>query len=363
MKKLTIIILAVMVIGTLMLSSCSSSVPQTTTAPQTSYSQAPWTANPPVTSTTTASATTTHPPMTTTTAPAPWTTNPAVTIPPSLSRQPQRQAPGKRQTPSPTGTIGLSTGGAKDVSNFRENILNNYLPLPTDVTYEGLFYDYFFDTGALEPATKLYSPSYTSAVTRDPLSHQTDYYLSVGLNSGLKAADFQRKKLNLVIVLDDSGSMNSQYNQYYYDGQGNQIDAYAEEGVNRPSKMQTADEAVVSILDQLNNNDRVAMVTFNSNAYLNKPMGAVNGANMSDLKNRVLNINAGGSTNLAAGIQTGTQQFNGYYEINNYDYENRMIVLTDAEPNTGDFSGGGVIQFIGEQRCQPDLYHLHRYRR
>ena len=79
--------------------------------------------------------------------------------------------------------------------------------MPTDVTYEGLFYDYYFDTGAIEPTNKLYSPSYSSAVTRDPLSHQTEYYLSVGLNSGLKESDFQRKKLNLTIVLDDSGSM------------------------------------------------------------------------------------------------------------------------------------------------------------
>ena len=84
------------------------------------------------------------------------------------------------------GTIGLAAGGAKDIGNFRENIRNDYLPLPTDVTYEGLFYDYFFDTGQVEPADKLYSPSYSFAVTRDPFSGQTEYYLSVGLNSGLK---------------------------------------------------------------------------------------------------------------------------------------------------------------------------------
>ena len=42
--------------------------------------------------------------------------------------------------------IGFSVGGAKDINNFRENIKNGYLPVPTDVTYEGLFYDYYFDT-------------------------------------------------------------------------------------------------------------------------------------------------------------------------------------------------------------------------
>ena len=51
--------------------------------------------------------------------------------------------------------LGFSVGGAKDITNFRENIRNNYLPLPSDITYEGLFYDYFFDTGKQEDCEKL----------------------------------------------------------------------------------------------------------------------------------------------------------------------------------------------------------------
>ena len=42
--------------------------------------------------------------------------------------------------------IGLSTGGAKDINNFRENIKNGFFPISTDITYNGLFYDYYFDT-------------------------------------------------------------------------------------------------------------------------------------------------------------------------------------------------------------------------
>jgi Ca-activated chloride channel family protein len=161
-----------------------------------------------------------------------------------------------------TGNIGLATGGAKDIANFRENIRMNYLPLPTDVTYEGLFYDYYFETGAVEPTNKLYSPSYSLAITRDPLSNQPEYYLSVGLNSGLKESDFQRKKLNLVIVMDSSGSMNESYNQYYYDRNGKQVDGWEEEGINRKNKMQSADESVVAILNQLRGDDRLAIVRF-----------------------------------------------------------------------------------------------------
>jgi Ca-activated chloride channel family protein len=43
-------------------------------------------------------------------------------------------------------SLGYSVGGAKDINNFRKNIEHNYLPLTTDITYEGLFYDYYFNT-------------------------------------------------------------------------------------------------------------------------------------------------------------------------------------------------------------------------
>jgi hypothetical protein len=39
----------------------------------------------------------------------------------------------------------------------------------------------------------------------------------VGLDSGIKVEDFKRKKLNLIILLDVSGSMSSPFDTYYYD--------------------------------------------------------------------------------------------------------------------------------------------------
>lgn len=41
---------------------------------------------------------------------------------------------------------GVHAGGAQDIENFRENIAQGYLPLPTDATYEGIIKDYYFDT-------------------------------------------------------------------------------------------------------------------------------------------------------------------------------------------------------------------------
>jgi Ca-activated chloride channel family protein len=245
-------------------------------------------------------------------------------------------------TPS-TGNIGLAAGGAKDIANFRENINNGYLPLPSDVTYEGLFYDYYFDTGANEPAQKLYSPAYSTAVSRDPLSGQIEYYLAVGLNSGLKKSDFQRKKLELAIVIDNSGSMNENYDRYYYDGNGVQVDAWAEDDGPVNQKINSAAAAVVGILSQLNAEDRLAIVTFNSTASLLRPLSSISEMDIEALAGSVNDIIAGGSTNLEAGLALAGAQFADSGDLNPDEYEKRLIVITDAQPNTGDISSLNLL--------------------
>ncbi len=265
--------------------------------------------------------------------------------------QPSAPSPEPSPVPSPESsmalkdsTIGLAAGRAMDINNFRENIENDYLPLPTDITYEGLFYDYYFDTGQTEACSALFCPSYSCAVSRDPFSRETEYYLSVGLNSGMKERDFERKKLNLVIVLDVSGSMDNPFDEYYYDQSGSW-------GRKNDLKIEVAKEAILGVLDHLNDDDRFGMVLFNRNARLVKPMNLVGETDMDAIENHIRDIEAGGGTNLDAGMDLGTDQYDGYLNANQYEYENRIILLTDAMPNTGDT---GARSLLGKFRSNTE---------
>jgi len=234
--------------------------------------------------------------------------------------------------------VGLAVGGAKDVNNFRQNIVNNFMPIETDMTYEGLFYGYYFDTGKTEQCYKLFCPSYTYAVTKDPFSKNTDYYLSVGLNSGI--TDFKRKKLNLVVVLDISGSMGEAFNSYYYDNYGNRVQN-TEESVKK--KIKVAEESIVAMLDHLNSSDSFGLVTFETTSRIEEPLKKVSSIDMEALKSRILGINEAGSTDLSAGMRTASGMFTELLKANQSEYENRIIFLTDAMPNTGDFSENGLL--------------------
>jgi len=42
-------------------------------------------------------------------------------------------------------------------------------------------------------------------------------------------------------------------------------------------------------------------------------------------------------------MDTATSLFKGLREVSSYEYENRVMILTDAQPNTGDFSSYGLM--------------------
>ncbi len=253
--------------------------------------------------------------------------------------------------PAASPSIGFSTGGAKDIGNFRENIEQNYLPLPSDVTYEGLFYDYYFDTGEAAQCKKLFCPSYSYAVSLDPVSGQPQYYLSVGLNSGI--TDFQRKKLNLVVVLDFSGSMGSPFDQYYYDRFGNKVEQEADE--SGKTKMQIADESVVALLNHLKPDDRFGLVIFSDDAFLVDPLTGVGDKDLDRLKSRIMKIQETDGTNMEAGMQEGTALFDRFLQANKSEYENRIIFLTDAMPNLGETGDLGLFRML-EDNADHGIY-------
>ena len=238
--------------------------------------------------------------------------------------------------------IGFSTGGAKDIENFRENIKNGYFPISTDITYNGIFYDYVFDTGSKKESTELFSPSYSTAISKDPISNKNEYYMTVGLNSNIKESDFARKKLNLTVVLDISGSMSSSFRSYYYDGFNNNEETKDSD----KSKMQIANEAVNILIDQLKDDDRFGMILFDDQAYLGKPLSLVGETDINAIKNHILEIQANGGTYFEAGYTKATELYNEYKNINSDEYENRIIVITDAMPNIGNTSKEGLLDFV-----------------
>jgi Ca-activated chloride channel family protein len=238
-------------------------------------------------------------------------------------------------------SIGLAAGGANDVATFRRNVEEGYLPIPESLSYEGLFYNYYFDTGDPGPLDgETFLPTYSPAVTADPLSGETERYLTVGLHSGIDIDDFERKRLNLVAVLDISGSMSDSFDDYYYDRFGNERTPEGE--TDRP-KIAVAREALEALTEQLRPGDRLGIVLFNDDSHVAKPLRPVEATDMDAIRDHITaDIVATGGTRLEAGIDDATAMLAEYTAADPAVYENRMVVMTDAMPNLGETGATGL---------------------
>ena len=189
----------------------------------------------------------------------------------------------------------------------------------------------------------LFSPAYSTAISKDPISGKNEYYMTVGLNSNIKESDFSRKKLNLVVVLDISGSMSSYLDEYYYDNPFKEYTDYT-----RKTNMKAAAESLNTLLDHLNADDRFGLVLFDSTAEVKKELTTVSKIDLKKFKGDILEIAPRGGTNFEAGYKYGTALYNYIEDTNSEEYENRIIVITDAMPNTGVTTPGALMNMVNE---------------
>ena len=230
--------------------------------------------------------------------------------------------------------VGMSVGGAKDTNNFKANIDKGYLPKLDSITYEGQFYNHYFDTAlGGDECKELFCPSYATAKRKNSFSNEKEFFLAVGLNSGIDEKDFKRKKLNLVVILDISGSMESSFDAYHYDNLGNKV-LNKEKSVK--TKMEIANESIVAMLSHLNDDDRVGIALFDHNSYVAKPLNLVGKTDKLAIKKHILELKAQGGTDWSVGYKEGIKLFDEVKEES--EYENRVIFLTDAMPNRGELS-------------------------
>ncbi|WP_080505186.1 DUF5797 family protein [Halorubrum aethiopicum] len=243
-------------------------------------------------------------------------------------------------------SLGMATGGAKDIDNFRDNISEGYLPGDDALTTEGLFYDYYFDTGDdRDDKNSLFYPSYSTAVTNHPLTDRTEHYLTVGLNSTISVEEFERRQINLVAVLDVSGSMGSQFDQYYYDesGQRRSVDS-----ASSTTKMAAATDSLAALTTHLEADDRLGVVLYNSQAHIAKPLSLVGETDMDAIRGHIRDVTAGGGTNMSAGLETAIDLLADHEDADATQIENRIVFLTDMMPNTGATGSNTITDTVAD---------------
>lgn len=146
-------------------------------------------------------------------------------------------------------------------------------------------------------------------VDRELVSRETDSdrILEVVVRAPQTAKKSHRIPLNLALVIDRSGSMNG-------------------------GKLEAVKHAAIQVLDYLDAQDRLTLVTFDDQVTVLLPSLLMRDANKSQMKERIYSIDLGGSTALHMGWLTGCKQLARVIDDRTL---NRCLLLTDGQANVG----------------------------
>ncbi|PRW59844.1 transcription elongation factor SPT5-like protein 1 [Chlorella sorokiniana] len=227
-----------------------------------------------------------------------------------------------------------------------------------------------FDTtsNTTQPCTELFCPLYSLGIAPDPLRQAAtarrrsllqnentsagsgaakgtalpEVYSAVGLDSGILASEFKRKRLNLALLLDVSGSMDSPFNRYYYDSITGEPKNLTDREANM-TKVDVAKEVLTGIVDLLKPEDSFSITLFSDGACTPKAFGPVSCVDIPTLKAQIMkDVNATSGTALSTGWDQATAELKPHASGNLSEVENRIILISDQEPNSGDFTTEGL---------------------
>ncbi len=203
------------------------------------------------------------------------------------------------------GGTGVGLGGAQDIGAFRAILDDGGIPGEETLDANGFFSEHYSELPPADCGDPLCLVGMI-AVGLDWVTSSEQEVLQVSLSTPVDPSELERKPLNLVVVVDTSGSM----------AEENRI-GYAREGLH-------------TLIDELKEGDRMALVTYSDEvtvrASLSEPSDADALHAMTD------ELEASGATNLHDGLERGFQ-----LGLESFDPErqNRVILVSDGLATIG----------------------------
>lgn len=216
---------------------------------------------------------------------------------------------GPAQRPLSTFSIDVDSASYANVRRF---LTQGQLPPADAVRIEEMINYFSYEYPQPKPGEPF-------SVTADagPCPWQRDHYL---VRIALQARTIDKSKrppTNLVFLLDVSGSMQA------------------------ANKLPLVKQAMTMLAEELNDRDRIAIVTYAGDAGIK--LASTSGADQARVMQSIEALQAGGSTNGAAGINLAYEEALRHF---NGEGENRVILCTDGDFNVGVSDDEQLVQLI-----------------
>lgn len=217
----------------------------------------------------------------------------------------------------------LTSGGVQDYSHFKKQLQDGFVPVADAFIEEGFLssFDLSLQSDGCDQLICL-NPSYAYDKEAKKLLVQ------VGMSSNVTPESFKRRPVNLAFVIDISGSMAATDN-------------------TERSRLEWAKDAVHKAINNLDENDTVSIVLFDSiSQIILQPTPA---KDKEFILNKLRKVQTGNSTNLDAGLRDGfLLAAKGFKEA----CENRVLLFSDAGLNTGVTDPSSILRLVSDYAAE-----------
>ncbi|MGY4396719.1 Ca-activated chloride channel family protein [Sphingomonas sp. UYAg733] len=213
-----------------------------------------------------------------------------------------------------TGALRVRQGGAQDIKHFRSVATDIGMPRPEGLTAEGLMGEHDLTLPVAQRCAQLFC-LVTEAMPATLPGRNDRMFVGLGFASNIDEKSWRRAPLDLIAVVDKSGSM---------DG--------APLALVRASLRQ--------IVDQMREGDRLGIVLYGDTAavYLVPTDYA---GNRAMLMKAIDDISSEGSTAMEDGLKVGYAT--AFAEAPAFRGNTRMMLFTDEQPNVGRVDADGFM--------------------
>ncbi|MBN2341863.1 MAG: VWA domain-containing protein [Deltaproteobacteria bacterium] len=214
--------------------------------------------------------------------------------------------------------MGVTPGGAQDISVFRDQVASGSVPHPNTLTPEGLFseHDLPIDDVICRQTICVSGQTTTANILVQP---EVKYLAQLGFSSNLNAATWKRAPLNLVAVVDTSGSMGGE-------------------------PLMTVRASLMQVAAQLGKDDRLSIVRYADGVQV--VLQPTAGNHTAAIRKGIEQLYSSGSTYMEEGLKKGFEV--AQQSAKSFAGSTRVMLFTDERPNVGATDAGS---FMGMARA------------
>src|SRR6187402_1438501 len=200
----------------------------------------------------------------------------------------------------------VSQGGAQDIKYFRGEVEFQRIPHPNDLTAEGLMSEHDIVFPA-EACRQLFCLTGDAARAELIVVPQARYLVGVGFATNIDEKTWRRDPVNLIAVVDKSGSM---------DGE----------------PLELVRKSLAELAKQLRAGDQMTIVLYGDRAHVHLATTPADRNGVNRILASIWSIESEGSTSMEAGLRLG-------YSIADttapaFKGRTRLLLFTDERPNT-----------------------------